>query len=235
MVLNVWSLQAQNQIIRGTNKTHSVKLVTGNAGNAVYSWAVIPASGSSTNIDVVADSVITISWDGEPGIYTLMASVVDGNGCVSERISREFEIVSPGDLIFAASTPSTSVCSALAVRAGGQNLQETQSTFQVVYAGDANLTSAKITVRNPNGEFIDLDGNVLSDQDNPEVLVKNDGDDKIIDLNIDDGWENTRDSEVLFTIKLISVLTPGNLEIPANQQNDVVRTITVLPKPVIGF
>lgn len=214
---------------------HSVRLVTGQAGNAVYSWQVSPADGTSTNLNAVTDSSVSILWDGQPGTYLLTVSVIDGNGCVSEQISKEVEIVASGDLIFAASTPSTVVCSDLAGNVEGSSPPHSESVFQVVYAGEANLASATFTIENPDGQFVDANGIVLPDQDNPEITMNNSGEGKTIDLAVSDSWENTGSSNMQFTITLISATTNDNAEVEADSETDVVRSISVLPKPVIGF
>jgi hypothetical protein len=104
-----------------------------------------------------------------------------------------------------------------------------------VYAGEANLASATFTIENPGGEFVGLDGAVLPDQENPEITLENDGEDKSIDLAVSDAWENSGNSNVQFTVTLVSATTTDDAEIVADPETDIVRSITVLPKPVIGF
>jgi len=227
--------RSQERITQGANKLHSVRLITGQAESAVYSWEVSPATGSSTNVSAVSDSATTIVWDGPPGIYTLTVSVIDGNNCVSEQVSKEVEIVASGDLIFAASNPSTVVCSDLAGNVEGSSPPHSESVFRVVYAGEANLTSATFTIENPDGQFVDANGSILTDQDNPEITVDNSGEDKTIDLAVSDSWENTGSSNVQFTVTLVSAILTDNAEIVADPETDIVRSISVLPKPVIGF
>jgi hypothetical protein len=227
--------RSQERITQGANKSHSVRLITGRADNAVYSWQVTPATGTSTNVGAVTDSAATIVWDGLPGIYILTVSVIDGNGCVGEQISKEMEIIASGDLVFAAAMPSTTVCSDLEGGLEGSSPPHTESLFQVVYAGESNLVSATFTIENPGGEFVGLDGAVLPEQENPEITLENDGEDKTIDLAVSDAWENTGSTEVQFTVTLVSAVTNDDAEIVADPETDIVRSITVLPKPVIEF
>lgn len=227
--------RSQDRITQGASKPHSVRLISGRAENAVYSWEVSPATGTSTNVVAVTDSAATIVWDGLPGIYTLTVSVIDGNGCISEQISKEVEIIRSGNLIFAAGYPSTTICSDLAGDMKGSSLSHSESLFQVVYGGEANLASATVTIQNPDGEFTGLDGTVLPNQENQEITLENNREDKTIDLAISDTWENTGSTEVQFTVTLVSAVTSDGAEIVANSETDIVRSIIVLPKPVIGF
>ena len=226
---------AQERITRGADKTHAVRMLTGNPGAATYAWEVTPAAGTSTSLAGVTDSTATIVWDGPPGVYTLWVSVIDGNGCLGEQISREVEILAPGDLVFAAAMPSTIICSDLAGGAEGSAEPHTQSHFQVVYEGESNLASATFTIQNPAGQYVDAAGSVLANQGSPEITVDNDGDDNAIDLAVADAWENAGSAEVQFTVTLVSVTTVDSAVIAADPETDVVRTITVLPKPVIAF
>lgn len=227
--------RSQERITHGANKSHSVRLITGLAENAVYSWQVSPAGGTSTELNALTDSSASIRWDGQPGTYLLTVSVIDGNGCVSEQVSKEVEIVASGELIFAATTPSTVVCSDLAGNVEGSSPPHSESLFQVVYAGEANLASATFTIENPDGQFVDSNGSIFTNQDNPEITVNNAEEDKTIDLAVADSWENSGNSNVEFIITVISALTTDNVEITAEPETDIVRSISVLPKPVIGF
>ena len=173
-------------------------------------------------------------WDGVPGFYSVNVQVTDGNGCLGEPISQDMEILAPGDLVFAPELPSTQTCSDLT---GGEGSvpAHSQSFFRITYAGDANLTSAKITVKNPMGSFVDLNGTVLDKQANPELIITNDAVDKAIDFALSDSWENNTAAKVQFEIVLVSALTSDNSEIAADTNTDVTRTVTILPKPVIAF
>jgi len=196
---------------------------------------VTPANGTSTNLASIVGNNAEIIWDGFVGLYTLSVQVVDGNGCLSEFISQEIEIVSPGDLVFASSFPNTLVCSDLVGGIDGSVPEHSQSLFRVTYAGDANLVSAQITIENPNGDFVGLDGVILPDQQNAQIKIDNVETDKEIDFAVSDLWENNASQLIDFEIKLISALTADQVEIMAVSGTDVVRTITVLTKPAIEF
>lgn len=227
-----WS---QTRFTKGANKEYTVQLKTGNSNNAKYTWLVTPSNGTTTNFGIFQGSTETITWDGPVGIYSLAVQVVDGNGCASEVISQEIEIIDPGDLIFASALPGTIVCSDLAGGVEGSNPGHSQSIFQIVYTGETNLVSAEVTIKNPDGVFVDINGVVLSDQQNPQVSVNNIGEDKIIDLEVSDSWENNTTENGQFEIKLVSGLTTGEIEILADNAKDIQRTITILPKPVLDF
>lgn len=226
---------AQEPVTQGADKAHAVRMLTGNPGDATYAWEVTPATGTSTNLAEVTDSTAAILWDGPPGVYTLHVSVIDGNGCISEQVSKQVEILAPGDLVFAAAMPSTIICSDLAGGAEGSADPHSESLFRVVYEGEGTLASATFTIQNPAGQFVDAAGNVLTDQGNPELTVDNTDGDSSVDLAVADTWENTGNTDVQFTVTLVSATTADGAEIAADPGTDIVRTITVLPKPVISF
>ena len=127
--------------------------------------------------------------DGPPGIYTLTVNVVDGNGCVSEQINKKVEILTPGELVFEAAMPSTTVCSDLAGGVEGSAPSHTESLFRVVYAGEKNLVSATLTLKNPEGKFVGLNGTALPDQAHPDGNSGKQNEDKSIDISVSDGWK----------------------------------------------
>lgn len=207
----------------------------GEPSGASYSWAVSPMDGTSADLTVITGNTATIIWDGPTGVYSVTVQVTDGNGCLSETISQDMEILASGEVIFASALPSTETCSDLAGNIEGSFPSHSQSLFRITYDGDASLTSAKVTVKNPDGNFTELDGTVLADQGNPEITVDNDTVDKTIDFAVTDSWENTTAGNVVFEISLVSALTSDRSEITSDPETDVERTITVLPKPVIRF
>jgi hypothetical protein len=233
-MLAAWSAWSQNNITQGASKSYTIQMNVGEASGASYLWAVTPAGGTSTDLTVITGNTATILWDGVPGIYSVSVQVTDGNGCLGEPINQSMEILAPGDLVFAAAFPGTQTCSDLS---GGEGSvpAHSQSLFRVTYAGDANLTSAKITVKNPVGSFVDLNGTVLADQANPELTITNDAADKAIDFALTDSWENNTSANVQFELTLVSALTSDSSEITADTNADVTRTVTILPKPVIAF
>jgi hypothetical protein len=234
LIVAAWSGWSQNSITQGASKTYTIQMNVGESAGASYSWEVTPFGGTSTNVATVSGNSVTILWDGPVGVYSVNVQVTDGNGCLSETISQGMEILAPGNLIFAAALPSTQTCSDLT---GGEGSVpgHSESSFRITYAGAANLTSAKITVKNPNGDFTALDGIVLADQGNPEITVNNDAADKAIDFAITDTWENNSGANVEFEITLLSAVLSDTSEITADTNSDVTRTAIVLPKPVIAF
>ena len=207
----------------------------GQPSGAVYQWSVSPATGTSTNLAAITGDTATIIWDGPVGIYSLLVQVTDGNGCLSEQISQGLEILTPGELIFSAGYTNTIVCSDLAGGNEGSVPAHTQSSFLITYTGTVNLLSANITIKNPGGNYVDLNGVVLANQGMPEITVSNAEADKDIAFSVGDSWENNSAANALFEIVIVSGRTADNTEINANPVNDVTRNITVLPKPVIEF
>jgi len=233
LINTAWSGWSQS-ITQGATKNYTIQMNVGQSVGATYSWAVVPASGTTTDMTSFTGNTATILWDGTVGIYSVTVQVIDGNGCLSETISQDMEILAPGDLIFAAALPNTQTCSDLT---GGEGSVpgHSQSLFRITYAGSANLTSAKVTVKNPNGDFTALDGTVLANQANPDVTIVNDAADKAIDFAVIDNWENNSSVNAQFEITLLSAITSDSSEIIANANGDITRTATVLPKPVIAF
>lgn len=232
LALAGWS---QSSITQGGTKGYKLKLNVGNATGATYQWSVSPANGTTTDLTGVSGDTATIVWDGPVGMYSVLVQVTDGNGCLSEPISQDMEILAPGDLIFASNFPSTVVCSDLAGGNEGSAPAHSTSSFRITYAGAVNLSSANITIKNPAGFFVGLDGSVLANQAAPELTIANAQADKEIVFDVTDSWENTIAGNVLFEISLISAKTTDNSEITADPLSDVNRTITVSPKPVIAF
>ena len=91
----------------GSQVTHKVNLVTGKPENSVFLWALNPESGTTTDLRLLTASSANILWDGLPGFYTLQVSVSDGNGCVSETISQQIQIVEPSGFAINAGRDTT--------------------------------------------------------------------------------------------------------------------------------
>lgn len=229
-----WNSYGQG-ITQGATKEYKVKLTIGEPTGSTYLWAVSPAGGTTTDLSVVSGNTAGIMWDGPVGLYTVAVQVTDGNGCLSETISQEVEILAPGDLVFAAAYPSTITCSDLAGGAEGSVPGHSVSTFNITYAGAANLLSANITIKNPDGKFIGIDGTELANQGAPEVTINNAETDKEIVFSVTDSWENTSGASAEFEIVLVSAQTSDLSTIFADVTSDVTRTVTVSPKPVIEF
>lgn len=232
----ILGLMVQGQsFTQGASKNYKIKMNVGQATGATYQWSVNPATGTSSNLALVTGDEATILWDGPVGIYILEVQVTDGNGCLSEPISQNVEILAPGDLIFAADYPNTIVCSDLAGGNEGSVPAHSASSFRITYAGAANLLSANITIKNPAGVFVGLDGLVLANQAAPELTIANTQADKEILFDVSDSWENTTAGSVDFEVVLISAQTTDLSTIVADITSDVKRIVTVLPKPVIAF
>ena len=235
ILLTTFSGWSQNKVTQGANKIFTIRMNIGEPAGATYLWALTPSVGTSTDLALIDGNSAGILWDGPVGLYSLSVQATDGNGSLSEPVSQQIEIITPGDLILASDFPHTIVCSDLAGNAEGSVPGHSESLFRVTYAGDANLVSAILTIENPNGEYIGFDGTVLPNQQNPEVSANNIDTDKVIDFTVTDSWENNTTGNMEFKVKLISVKTSDNSIVVADKTADVERTITVLPKPAIEF
>ena len=92
---------------QGSLVSHKIKMVTGNPENSVYSWRLNPLNGSTTDLSSKNSPTETILWDGLPGFYTLFVNVSDGNGCLSETISQQIQIVEPSGFSLSAGRDTT--------------------------------------------------------------------------------------------------------------------------------
>jgi len=223
------------KITQGLHYVHEIQLATGEPIDAKYSWMVIPPEGTSTDLSLIQEDSAKIFWDGDPGTYLVQAFITDGNGCVSDTIIQNVEILDPGELVFSSLYPGTITCSDLEGGMNGTVPESSESQFRISYDGEANLLSAKITIKNPNGKYVGLDGIELSDQLNPEVEINNPDVGKEITFVVTDSWENNSSENVEFEIQLINGITSDQLEIQAVDGTDINRTVTVLTKPVIEF
>lgn len=235
LFLTTATVWAQGSFTQGASKNYKIKMNVGAEPGATYQWSVTPATGTSTNLAAVTGNEVTIVWDGPVGSYTLEVQVTDGNGCLGEPISQTVEILAPGNLIFAADYPNTIICSDLAGGNEGSVPAHSVSSFRITYAGAVNLQSANITIQNPAGDYVGLDGLVLANQGAPEITLPNAQADKEIIFDVVDAWENTTSTNTAFTVKLVSARTTDNSDITADSGSDVTRTVTVLPKPAIAF
>ncbi|WP_346859139.1 gliding motility-associated C-terminal domain-containing protein [uncultured Draconibacterium sp.] len=76
----------------GSYGNYQLTLQDGQAQNAVFNWWVIPAAGTSTDLETINGDVADILWDGGIGTYNLYASVIDGNGCLGDTITQTIEV-----------------------------------------------------------------------------------------------------------------------------------------------
>ncbi len=132
----------------GSQVTHKVNLVTGKPENSVFHWALNPESGTSTDLSVLTASSANILWDGLPGFYILHVSVSDGNGCVSETISQQIQIVEPSGLVINAGRDTT-IGSCIPYQLQTIIEQQSESTYTYLWKPAVNLDNPYI----PNPVF----------------------------------------------------------------------------------
>ena len=99
-MVTAWSGWSQNSITQGASTIDTVRMNVGEESGAIYDWSVSPANGTSTDVGAITGYIGTIVWDGPVGDYTITVQVTDGNGCLSLPITKDVEILAPGDLIF---------------------------------------------------------------------------------------------------------------------------------------
>lgn len=78
---------------QNTEYVSQVKMVSGKAENSVYAWSLNPESGTTTDLNLINGTSAAILWDGPPGIYSLQVQVTDGNGCVSQPVIQQVQIL----------------------------------------------------------------------------------------------------------------------------------------------
>ncbi|WP_297097685.1 gliding motility-associated C-terminal domain-containing protein [uncultured Draconibacterium sp.] len=72
---------------------YEVEMTRGTTEGAVYNWKVEPSDGTSTDLQALTGPSANIFWDGPEGIYTLSATVTDGNGCLADTIETLVELI----------------------------------------------------------------------------------------------------------------------------------------------
>ena len=80
---------------QGSEVTYKVKMNSGKPENSVYKWSLNPGNGTTTDLSLIRGPSATILWNGPPGHYSLQVQVTDGNGCISESISQQVQILEP--------------------------------------------------------------------------------------------------------------------------------------------
>lgn len=100
-------ITAVSDVTQGASIKHRIQLISGEAINADYSWQVFPADGTSTDLSSINSDTASIVWDGVLGSYSLLVSVLDGNGCLSDTIIQQIEIIESGDFIIDAGRDTT--------------------------------------------------------------------------------------------------------------------------------
>lgn len=97
----------ETTINQGTTAKHQVGLNTGQPLKANYVWRVDPPDGTTTNLNEFAGDSALILWNGPPGIYSLIVSAIDGNGCIADEVSQKIEILKPADFAVSAGRDTT--------------------------------------------------------------------------------------------------------------------------------
>lgn len=214
-------------IEQGVIHAHPINLISGNSNNATYSWEVLPAGkGTSTDISAIDGSIATINWDGNVGIYTVQAVMEDGNNCRSNIITQRVEITEPAlvDIGFDENYPDVDVCS---------GINDVQRQFRIYSKGKYSIESAQITIKNPDGNYVDLNGELLAEQQNPELVINNSEEDSHISFFVSLNWENSGVEPVQFEIELIHVVEISGNTITSSDVEK--RFLTILPLPAFEF
>lgn len=105
---------------------------------AKYTWEVVPENGTSTDLGIVDGDTATIIWDGTLGFYSLKVSVLDGNGCISDTIIQQIEIIEPGDFIIDAGRDTTiGICNIYNLKATVE--KQPEMTYSYLWEPSDNL------------------------------------------------------------------------------------------------
>ena len=95
------------KIVQGTTVNHKVSLNSGQPLQANYSWSIDPPEGTTTDLSTFKGDSALILWNGPPGMFVLKVSVTDGNGCTSETVSQQIEILQHADFVVSAGRDTT--------------------------------------------------------------------------------------------------------------------------------
>ncbi|TNF46718.1 MAG: gliding motility-associated C-terminal domain-containing protein [Bacteroidetes bacterium] len=95
------------KIDQGTTVKHQVSLISGQPLQAYYSWSIDPPEGTTTDLSTFKGDSALILWNGPPGMFALKVSVTDGNGCTSETVIQQIEILQHADFVVSAGRDTT--------------------------------------------------------------------------------------------------------------------------------
>ncbi len=84
---------------QGLPVTYTIKLQNGNPDSVVFHWSIEPQGGTSTNLSLIHGPSATILWDGEPGIYHLLAGYTYVNGNFGDTSKIQVQIAKPSAFV----------------------------------------------------------------------------------------------------------------------------------------
>jgi gliding motility-associated-like protein len=105
---------------------------------ANYSWSIDPPQGTTTDLSTFKGDSALILWNGSPGMYALKVSVTDGNGCTSETVSQQIEILQSADFVVSAGRDTT-IGSCIPYRLSAKVEQQPDITYTYSWKPDNNL------------------------------------------------------------------------------------------------
>lgn len=127
-----------SEVYRDAPMGHIVELNTGESNSAKYTWQVVPENGTTTDLGIIDGDTATIIWDGPLGFYALKVSVLDGNGCLSDTIIQQIEIIEQGDVIVDAGRDTTiGVCNTYILKANVD--EQAGMTYNYLWSPPDNL------------------------------------------------------------------------------------------------
>ena len=161
---------------QGSEITYSVKMLVGNPENSVYHWSLNSEAKSTTDLSLIKEPSATILWNEPPGNYLLQVSVTDGNGCISETISQQIQIIVSSEFYVSAGRDSAiGSCDPFQLQATFE--QQPGDKYTILWSPATNLddptkpnpvftpgsnTIFTVTVTNSNG---------ISDSDTVKITV----------------------------------------------------------------
>jgi gliding motility-associated-like protein len=216
------------QITQGTTVAHLVDISGGNSSTAIYSWFIQPNNGTSSDLSTIEENYASIFWDGSPGDYSLTVSAIDGNGCFSDTIVQQIEIVAPDELIVNAGSDTTiGSCNSFTLQASVSDTSGLSYTWEPADNLDnpsllnpvftpGNSTEYTLTITTINGEKV-IDTVLITVSE----LSANAGDDIVIDENASAILNATSSAGI--DLQYSWTTTNGNIESGSNTANPIVN------------
>jgi gliding motility-associated-like protein len=216
------------QIIQGTTVAHSVNMTGGNSSAAIYSWIVQPDNGTSSDLSTIEGNSASIFWDRPLGSYSIAVSAIDGNGCFSDTIVQQIEIVAPDELIVNAGSDTTiASCNSFTLQASVSDTSGLSYTWEPADNLDnpsllnpvftpGNSTEYTLTITTINGEKV-IDTVLITVSE----LSANAGDDIVIDENASAILNATSSAGI--DLQYSWTTTNGNIESGSNTANPIVN------------
>ncbi len=213
-------------VSKGSTNTYNVTLGNGNATGVKYAWSILPASGWTATLGNTNEN--SIKWN-TAGVYTITVIATDGNGCLSEPLTRTVT-VSDSEWNLAGET-NLQTCSNIV--AGNGNNQTTALADNTIF--NVNITNP-LSAASYTVNYTVSDGTTT---DTRQVTAYTAGASITIDhqdnANITSIFTNTTNLDKTVTVSVTSVVDQNGSNVTEVTTPDHSYTITVYPKATISF